>query len=79
MGLSPYEMRELFDQTVVVRQPRFGIVSGYHELPYVCLGKSVESGHSTTQVIGRVQVSPRFQARTVARPSMCIDWIDSND
>lgn len=63
MGLSAHEMRELFDQTVVVRQPRFGIVSGYHELPYVCLGQSVEPGHSTMQVKGRVQVSPRFVIR----------------
>ena len=63
MGLNAYEMRELFDQTVVIRQPRFGIVSGYHELPYVCLGQSVESGYSTTQVRGRVQVSPRFLIR----------------
>ena len=63
MGLNAYEMRELFDQTVVIRQPRFGIVSGYHELPYVCLGQSVESGYATTQVKGRVQVSPRFLIR----------------
>jgi len=63
MGLNAYEMRQLFDQTVVIRQPRFGIVSGYHELPYVCLGKSVESGYATTQVKGRVQVSPRFLIR----------------
>ncbi len=63
MGLSPYEMRELFDRTVVVRQPRFGIVSGYHELPYVCLSESIESGYTTTQVSGRVQVSPRFVIR----------------
>lgn len=63
MGLSPHEMRELFDRTVVVRQPRFGIVSGYHELPYVCLSESIESGHTTTQVSGRVQVSPRFVIR----------------
>ena len=60
MGLNPYEMRELFDQTVVVRKPRFGIVSGYHELPYVCLGESIESGYTTTRVKGRVQVSPRL-------------------
>lgn len=63
MGLNPYEMRELFDQTVVVRQPRYGIVSGYHELPYVCLGESAESGYSTTRVRGTIHVSPRFVIR----------------
>ena len=63
MSLNPYEMRELFDKTVVVRKPRFGIVSGYHELPYVCLGESIESGYTTMRVKGRVQVSPRFVIR----------------
>ena len=63
MSLSAREMRALFDQTVVVRQPRYGIVSGYHELPYVCLGESLESGYLTTRVKGRVQVSPRFLIR----------------
>ena len=56
-------MRALFDQTVVVRRPRYGIVTGYHELPYVCLGESSESGFTTTQVKGKIQVSPRFVIR----------------
>ena len=63
MGLNPQQMREIFDQTVVVRRPRFGIVSGYHELPYICLSESIESGYTTTRVKGRVQVSPRFVIR----------------
>jgi len=63
MDLNQYEMKALFDQTVVVRQPRYGIVSGYHELPYVCLGESIESGRQTTEVRGRVHVSPRFVLR----------------
>lgn len=65
MGLSPHEMRLLFDRTVIVRRPTFGIVTGYHELPYVCLGESFELGHETTRVRGKVHVSPRF----VIRPS----------
>lgn len=65
MGLSPNEMHEIFTQTVVVRRPTYGIISGYHELPYVCLGASIKSGSSTTQVRGKVQVSPRF----IIRPS----------
>jgi len=40
-------------------------VSGYHELPYVCLGNSMEPGHATTEVRGKVQVSPQF----IIRPS----------
>ena len=63
MDISADEMREIFAQTVVVRKPRYGIVKGYHELPYVCLGQSTRSGASTTQVRGRVHVSPRFLIR----------------
>jgi hypothetical protein len=63
MDLNQHEMKALFDRTVVVRQPRYGIVSGYHELPYVCLGEAIESGHQTTEVRGKVQVSPRFLIR----------------
>lgn len=63
MPLSPREMRALFQQTVVVRRPTFGIVSGYHELPYVCLGQAFDPAAKTTEVRGRVQVSPRFIIR----------------
>lgn len=65
MPISSDDMREIFRQTVVVRRPTYGIVTGYHELPYVCLGKSIESGTKTTRVKGKVHVSPRF----VIRPS----------
>ncbi|MBI5094744.1 MAG: hypothetical protein HZB26_20195 [Candidatus Hydrogenedentes bacterium] len=63
MGLSPNEMREVFQKTVIVRRPTHGIISGYHELPYICLGASLSSGAGTTEVRGKVQVSPRFIIR----------------
>lgn len=63
MGLSGEEMREIFQQTVIVRRPTHGIVSGYHELPYVCLGSTYDSMHQTTRVKGKVRVSPRFVIR----------------
>jgi hypothetical protein len=63
MGLNAREMRALFDQTVVVRQPRYGIISGYHELHYLCLGEAIESGALTTRITGRIHVSPRFVIR----------------
>lgn len=65
MPLSGPEMQEIFRRTEIVRRPTYGIVSGYHELPYVCLGDACEHGFTTTEVRGRVQVSPRF----VLRPS----------
>lgn len=59
------EMREIYRQTQIIRRPTYGIISGYHDLPYVCLGTSVEPRHTTTQVKGKVHVSPRF----IIRPS----------
>ncbi len=56
-------MQMIFDDTVVVRRPRYGIIKGYHELPYVCLGESFESGYATTRVRGKVLVSPQFVVR----------------
>ena len=63
MGLSAQELHAIYQRTVVVRKPTYGIVTGYHELPYVCLGESKESGAKTTRVRGKVHVSPRFIIR----------------
>ncbi len=56
-------IREIFQQTQIIRKPTYGIISGYHALPYVCLGTSFEPGHSTTRVRGKVHVSPRLLIR----------------
>ena len=63
MSLNADEMRDVFMGTVIVRRPTYGIVRGYHELPYVCLGASIEEGFETTRVKGVVQVSPQFIIR----------------
>lgn len=63
MALSGEELQNLFDRTVVVRRPTYGIISGYHELPYICLGVSAQEGFATTRVRGRIHVSPRFVIR----------------
>ena len=65
MSLNQEEMRDIFERTRVIRRPTYGIIRGYHELPYVCLGESCERGFTTTKVRGKVQVSPQF----VIRPS----------
>ncbi|MDQ1257926.1 MAG: hypothetical protein QG656_2534 [Candidatus Hydrogenedentes bacterium] len=65
MGLNAEEMRQIYQSTEIVRRPTYGIISGYHELPYVCVGASFEPGRQTTEVRGKIQVSPRF----VIRPS----------
>lgn len=65
MSLDPESMRRIFRGTVIVRKPTYGIVRGYHELPYVCLGPSFEAGYETATIRGKVQVSKQF----VIRPS----------
>ncbi|MCC6697241.1 MAG: hypothetical protein IT365_16555 [Candidatus Hydrogenedentes bacterium] len=61
------DMREIFRNTQIVKKPTHGIISGYHELPYVCLGTRLGLESGTMRVRGKVQVSPRF----VIRPSHC--------
>ncbi len=63
MALSGEDLRDLYARTVVVRRPRYGIVRGYHELPYICLSQSWEAGSKTTSIRGTVHVSPRFVIR----------------
>ena len=63
MSLSPAEMQEIFRRTVIVRRPTYGIIKGYHELPYVCLGESFDPSARTTRVKGKVHVSPQFVIR----------------
>jgi hypothetical protein len=63
MRPSHGEMRDIYQRTQVVRTPTYGIVSGYHTLPYVCLGESFSEGHLTTQVRGTIHVSPQFLLR----------------
>jgi hypothetical protein len=63
MSLGSDEMREIYRRTVIVRKPTYGIVSGYHELPYVCLGSGLDTDRQTTRVRGKVHVSPRFLIR----------------
>ncbi len=63
MPLGGEQMQEIYERTVVVRRPTYGIVKAYHNLPYVCLGESIGDGGKTTQVKGKISVSPRFLIR----------------
>lgn len=65
--LGSDDMRDIFRRTTIVRKPTYGIISGYHTLPYVCLGASIDGSSATTQVRGKVHVSPRF----IIRPAHC--------
>ncbi len=60
MALEPRAMRDINERTVIVRKPTYGIVKGYHELPYICLGKALNSEDGAMRVRGRIHVSPQF-------------------
>jgi len=63
LSLSQQEIRAIYRETQIIRKPTYGIISGYHELPFVLLGESFEAGRATTRVRGKVQVSPRLIMR----------------
>lgn len=63
MSESSEDLRELFHRTIIVRKPTYGIISGYHELPYICVGKAVAPDRGVMRVRGTIQVSPRFVIR----------------
>jgi len=57
---SNESMRDVYDRTDIVRKPICGIVSGYHDLPYIMVAPAVEDGNRTVEVTGRICVSPKF-------------------
>ena len=61
--LSLEEMRLIYEGTEIIRRPTYGIVKGYHTLPYYCLGVTGEMEDETLKVHGTVHVSPRFVIR----------------
>jgi hypothetical protein len=60
MSLSPQQMRSIYENTHIVRRPTYGIISGYHELPYICIGQDHDEGRGCVRVKGRIHVSPRL-------------------
>ena len=63
MAPSQHELRAIYRDTQIIRKPTYGIISGYHELPFVLLGESFSPNHHTTRVRGKIQVSPRLILR----------------
>ncbi len=59
----PDYLRQIYRATEVVRRPTYGIVRGYHELPYCCLGERAGEVEGATSVRGKIMVSPQFIVR----------------
>jgi len=53
-------MREVYQRTDIVRKPICGIVSGYHNLPYIMVAANEDNPKHSIQVSGQINVSPKF-------------------
>jgi hypothetical protein len=53
-------LREIFFKTNIVRKPISGIVSGYHELPYILVAPDDDNVTATIEINGKINVSPKF-------------------
>jgi hypothetical protein len=62
-------LREIFFKTNIVRKPISGIVSGYHELPYILVAPDETNESASIEINGKINVSPKF----VITPNMLGD------
>jgi hypothetical protein len=62
-------LREIFFKTNIVRKPISGIVSGYHELPYILIAPDETNESASIEINGKINVSPKF----VITPNMLGD------
>lgn len=54
------QIKDVFHRTNVVRKPISGIVSDYHELPYILVSPDDKDPRHSIKVNGTIKVSPRF-------------------
>ncbi len=53
-------LKRVFDATEIIRKPVHRIISGYHQLPYIMIGRSLSNGSKTMKIDGNIHVSPRM-------------------
>ena len=53
-------LREVYAATRIVRKPISGIISGYHELPYILVAPNDENRDHTVEINGIINVSPKI-------------------
>ncbi len=59
-NFSDPRVQEMFERTEILRKPISGIVSGYHELPYVLIAPRGEEPDGSVRIDGKISVSPKF-------------------
>jgi hypothetical protein len=52
--------REVFEETEILKKPTAGFVAGYHMLPYILLGRSLQKSNQVVEIRGKIVVSPKF-------------------
>jgi hypothetical protein len=53
-------LREVYFKTNILRKPISGIVSGYHQLPYILVAPNEENPSASVEINGKINVSPKF-------------------
>lgn len=53
-------LREVYFKTDILRKPISGIISGYHELPYILIAPNDNNPSHTIEINGKINVSPKF-------------------
>jgi hypothetical protein len=53
-------LKEVYAQTSILRKPISGIVSGYHQLPYILISPNDKNPLQTVEINGKINVSPKF-------------------
>jgi hypothetical protein len=56
-------LRQVFEETVIIRKPLHRIIRGYHQLPYIVVGQSFTDSSKTLEIRGKIHVSPRMVIR----------------
>lgn len=54
------KLQKIFQTTKILKKPISGIVSGYHELPYILVAPDENNPGSTVEINGKINVSPKF-------------------
>jgi hypothetical protein len=57
---NPEYLKSLYYRTEILKKPISGIISGYHELPYVLIGDQESGPDKSVKIKGRIKVSPKL-------------------
>lgn len=54
------KLQNIFMATKILRKPIIGIISGYHELPYILVAPDDKNPSHAVEISGLINVSPKF-------------------